>query len=209
MRRGKIIFFFLFMVFTGTSFAQVDSVTAGAAKSSVKDISDTTKTPFFSDMWSHDPHSPTRAAIYSAVIPGLGQAYNGKYWKIPIVYAGIGTSGYFIYYWNSFYKDLRDAYIIRTDGDSLTIDTQYDYIVSDETLLQYVDATKRYNDLLWIVTGAVYILNIVDAVVDAHLYDFDVSDDLTMHLEPYFIPKMHVGNLSTRSVGLNLTFTLR
>lgn len=164
--------------------------------------------PFYQNLWTHDPHGVGRAALYSAVIPGLGQAYNGKYWKIPIVYGALGTSGYFIYYWYDFFDELRSAYIYRTDNDSLTIDTQYDYIPSDELLLQYVSQSKRYLDVMVIVTAAIYTLNIVDAVVDAHLYDFDVSDDLSLHVRPQYIPSYtyNANGIGTMGVSLKLSF---
>ncbi|MEZ5014880.1 MAG: DUF5683 domain-containing protein [Chitinophagales bacterium] len=159
--------------------------------------------------WSHDPHSPGKAALYSAILPGLGQAYNEKYWKIPIVYAGIGTSAYFIYYWDSFYKDLKTAYLARTDEDPLTVDTQYDYITSDATLLQYVYQTKKYSDLMVVVTSFVYLLNIVDAIVDAHLYGFDVSDDLSMYVRPDLSAHWNGVQSTSFSPGINITLRLK
>lgn len=207
--RQKILILTVILSVARCLFAQTDTISVTA---DTLGGSDTAHVSFFSDMWPHDPHSPGRAALYSAVLPGLGQAYNGKYWKIPLVYAALGTSGYFIYYWDSFYIELRDAYIARTDLDSLTTDTQYAYITSDATLLQFVDQTKRYTDLLVIVTGAIYVLNIIDAVVDAHLYDFNVADDLSLHVEPYLIPKSNmftVPSMQFSSVGINLKLSWR
>ncbi|MBK9507903.1 MAG: hypothetical protein IPO03_21370 [Bacteroidetes bacterium] len=93
------------MVFCATlAKAQTDTVAVTdtiitAAVDTTAVGSDSLQTPFYKNLWSHNPHSVGRAALYSAIIPGLGQAYNGKYWKIPIVYGAIGTAGYFIYYW--------------------------------------------------------------------------------------------------------------
>lgn len=172
-------------------------------------VTDTLKTPFYKNPWSHDPHSVGRAALYSAIIPGLGQAYNGKYWKIPIVYGAIGTAGYFIYYWYDFYDELRTAYKYRTDNDSLTIDLMYDYIESDAYLYEKVSLAKQYTDLMVVLTAAAYVLNIVDAVVDAHLYDFNVSDDLTMHVQPYFNPQLNFLNTVQPTYGVSIKFNLK
>jgi len=187
-----------FFCFTAISlFAQSDS-TASIAQDTIQ------KPPFtVTSLWSHDPHSVRLAALYSAVLPGLGQAYNEKYWKIPIVYGALGTSGYFIYYWYDFYDELRDAYIARTDTDPLTIDEQYAYIPADEILLQYVETSKRYLDLMVVVTFAVYSLNIIDAIVDAHLYHFDVSDDISMQFGPAILPA-NIFQQPTGAMGLQI-----
>ncbi|HRH55238.1 MAG TPA: DUF5683 domain-containing protein, partial [Chitinophagales bacterium] len=150
-----------------------------------------------------------RAALYSAIIPGLGQAYNGKYWKIPIVYGAIGTAGYFIYYWYDFYDELRTAYKYRTDDDPLTVDVIYDYIADDAYLYDRVSLAKQYTDLMVVLTAATYVLNIVDAVVDAHLYDFNVSDDLTMQIHPYFNPNLAAANTFQPTYGIGLKFSLK
>ena len=179
--------------FLSSAYAQSDSTATDSVKHKAA----------IAQFWNAEPHSPGRAALYSAIIPGLGQAYNRKYWKIPIVYAGLGTSVYFIYYWNGFYTDLKNAYLWRTDDDSLTVDTQYSYITSNDILLQYVDLTRKYTDLMFVVTGAVYLLNIIDAIVDGHLYDFNVNDDLSMHLEPYFrFPSPLTGTAQTFGISL-------
>ncbi|MBK8343545.1 MAG: hypothetical protein IPL12_09695 [Bacteroidetes bacterium] len=188
----KVLFVVTGLFFASALFAQTDTITTfetDTISTAVIDTAltaDSLKTPFYKNLWSHDPHSVGRAALYSAIIPGLGQAYNGKYWKIPIVYGAIVTAGYFIYYWYDFYDELKTAYIYRTDEDPLTIDYLYDYIATDEYLLQKVSQAKQYTDLMVVLTAAAYLLNIVDAVVDAHLYDFNVSDDLSLNLQPYF-----------------------
>jgi hypothetical protein len=127
-------------------------------------------------------HSPKKASILSACLPGLGQGYNHKYWKIPVLYAGMGTVGYFIHYTHGQYKTFKDAYILRTDGDPATTDDQLDY--TDAQLKENVDFYRRYRDLNIILMAAIYTLNIVDANVDAHLFTFDVSNDLSMSLRP-------------------------
>lgn len=142
-------------------------------------------------------HSPKKAAIYSTVLPGLGQAYNKKYWKIPIIYAGFGTFGYFIGWNNKNYKTLSLAYSDFTDGDPdtdsyLDLEGSKYYDLESESgqnefknaLNKQKDYYRRNRDLLIISIVGFYGLNIIDASVDAHLFDFDISEDLTFNWQP-------------------------
>jgi hypothetical protein len=161
-------------------------------------------------------HSPKVAGIASAIIPGLGQAYNKKYWKIPIVYAGIATAGYFIYYNYTIYSNFKKAYESRIDLDSTSSLESFDvwYITSTQPVylagfetsgLQTVQNSYRgYLDLSVIVAAGVYALNIVDAVVDAHLYDFDVGDDLSLNIRPFLTPGIH--GKGSQGITLTLNF---
>ncbi len=142
-------------------------------------------------------HSPKRATIYSAILPGLGQAYNKKYWKIPIIYAGFGTIGYFIGWNNKYYNTYKLAYSDLTDDDPTTDSyndleaTQY-YDLDDPTdfnnfksgLSKQQDYYRRNRDLLIISIVGFYGLNLIDASVDAHLFDFDISEDLSLNWQP-------------------------
>lgn len=136
-------------------------------------------------------HSAQTAAIRSAILPGLGQAYNEKYWKIPLVYAGIGTSIYFIVDNQRQYRNFKDAYLIRTDGDSTTTDQFPQY--TDANLLSLVDFHRRNRDFSAVITLLIYAFNIVDASVDAHLYGFDVSDNLSLNFRPTATPDPRSG----------------
>jgi len=142
-------------------------------------------------------HSPRKASIYSAVLPGLGQAYNKKYWKIPLIYGGFGAFGYFIGWNNKNYKQANNAYKDLTDADPATDSYMklkqiiyYDLTKASDVaslkqgLLSSQDYFRRNRDLLIIVTAAFYGLNIIDASVDAHFFNFDISDDLTLNWEP-------------------------
>lgn len=122
------------------------------------------------------------AIIFSACVPGLGQAYNKKYWKIPIVYTTMGTTIYFFDYNNKLYKEYKQAYLNKTDTASSTIDAYPHY--TDEQLKVFQDDYRRFRDLNVILTALFYTLNIVDAYVDAQLITFDVSDDLSLHVSP-------------------------
>lgn len=145
-------------------------------------------------------HSATKAAWMSAVCPGLGQGYNRKYWKIPIVYAGLGGLGYGIYHFGSRFIGFRNAYRIAVDGDSTT-NSSYRGISSTNALKEYRDYHKRNLDIISICTVVWYLLNIVDAAVDGHLYDWNMDDKLSMHIEPLMQPTN-----GAYSFGIGLTF---
>jgi hypothetical protein len=128
-------------------------------------------------------HRANSAALYSAVLPGAGQVFNKSYWKVPVLYGGFAALVYFIDFNTKNYKTFKTAYLYRTDTLSSTVDAFPNYTVSD--LLVRKDYYRRNRDFCYILTGVVYVLNIVDAYVDAHLKDFDVSDDLSLRTVPY------------------------
>lgn len=131
-------------------------------------------------------HSPKKATLYSAILPGLGQAYNKKYWKIPVVYAGIGTIFYFANTNGNEYRNYRDAFDHKTgtkpnvDNDIKDIAKRY----SSENLITIRDYYRRNMELSWIIMALWYGLNIIDATVDAHFFEYDIGDDLTLKVEP-------------------------
>jgi len=126
--------------------------------------------------------APRRASILSALLPGLGQAYNKKYWKIPIIYAGIGGFGYMFAFNNTEYNYYRKNLIAVNDEDPNTAnETAY----SSEQLQTLKNEYKKSRDLALIGITVIYLLNIIDANVDAHLKTFDVNDDLSIHLDPW------------------------
>lgn len=124
---------------------------------------------------------PTKASFYSALLPGLGQTYNKKYWKIPIVFGAIGSSLYFYVNNNEKYHSYRDAYKRRLQGFD---DDEYQYL-DDSRLIQAQRFYQRNRDLSLLVTVAFYVLNIVDANIDAHLAQFNVNDKLSFQPEVY------------------------
>jgi hypothetical protein len=144
-----------------------------------------------------NPLAPSKAAFYSAILPGLGQAYNKKYWKIPIVYGAMGTSLYFYFSNNQQYHNYRDAYKKRLAGLE---ETRYDFL-TDSQLIQAQRVTQRNRDLSLLVTLGFYILNIVDANVDAHLMQFNVNDKLT------FQPDVYQNTITSKpNLGLSLNY---
>lgn len=129
-----------------------------------------------------DPLRPAKAAFYSALLPGAGQAYNKHYWKIPLVYAAMGTSIY-AFVWNQKkYNGYRDAYKERLLLGTNSTDP-YKGILSDSRLIDAQKYHQKNRDLSLLVTAAFYILNIVDANVDAHLQQFNVNGKLTLRPE--------------------------
>lgn len=147
-------------------------------------------------------HSPRRAALFSTFLPGLGQVYNKKYWKLPILYAGAFGLIYSINFCNTTYIDYRTAYRIRLDNDPNTID-QYPK-ETDSRLEALTKSYHRFRDLSILGATLLYVLNIVDATVDAHLYTFDVSDDLSLNLQPAIIATTSINNQSIHITGLSI-----
>ena len=128
----------------------------------------------------YNPLAPAKAAFYSAVVPGLGQVYNKKYWKIPIIYAGMAAGVYFYKQQDDEYDRFRDAYKRRLAGYD---DDEFQGI-SDDRLINAQKSAQKNKSISIIVTVAFYLLNVVDANVDAHLRQYEVSEDLS--LQPNF-----------------------
>ena len=153
------------------------------------------------------PHSPTKASLFSAVIPGLGQVYNKKYWKVPIIYAGLGAFTYYALEQHQLFDEKKTAYLGRIGGDTNHSDQYMDpgNFYSDASLLESLEINKRNRDLMIILDLVVYVLQIVDASVDAHLFYFNVSDDLSLHYRPNFLFDDRTGK-ATGSLTVNLHF---
>ncbi len=148
----------------------------------------TTPKPPVPDSILEKQHSPTKATIMSMCLPGLGQIYNKKYWKVPIIYAGFGVFSYLIVFNTNYYLTYKSAYIESFNGDSTG---NYSDIVrkySKESILSAREYYRRNLEITIIFTAIWYILNIVDAAVDAHLFTFDIKNDLSLRIEPVLIP---------------------
>lgn len=130
-------------------------------------------------------HSAHKATIYSLVLPGLGQAYNKKYWKIPVIYVGFGILAYNISINNTEVKKFTEAYRYKINNETYPIDNEYVKRYSDvNDLLKGRDFYRRRVELSVIFTSFWYLLNVVDAAVDAHFFDYDVSENLSIRVEP-------------------------
>ena len=182
-------------------------------------------------------HSPLRATLYSTILPGWGQAYNKQKWKIPIIYAGLITSTFFIFWNLSYRNEWQGVYesflanIVETDiPESARSSLYWTYLKNNhqfrETTLErtlmrnsrennYVsgalqDIIKTYNSWLnwsYVSLGIFYLLNIIDANVYAHLFYFSVSNDLSLRLQPTLIKFRNT--LSSHHLGVSLTLNFR
>jgi hypothetical protein len=162
-------------------------------------------------------HSPKLAGFASAILPGAGQVYNKKYWKVPIVYAGLATAGYFIYYNANVYYTVKNNLDSRVAGDSipapqyLELNNIFSKSTIDLNSFQYNDLIlieeeyRKYFTLSIIAGSIVYLLNILDAVVDAHLYSFDVGDNLSMKVAPQIL----MTSRYKTSAGVSLTLSFK
>lgn len=165
---------------------------------------------FFNYSYSQDSivdteiKSPRKAAILSSILPGAGQVYNHasikgrrRLWKVPIIYAGLGTAGYFFKDNITNYKSLKKEYVFRLNnpGNPATNYTNY----STENLRTAIDQFKSWRDLSIVTIAGIYILQIVDASVDAHLFNHDISTNLTLRITPRFEFN------TNRHVGISLT----
>jgi hypothetical protein len=162
-------------------------------------VSDTTQPSTASILLKE--HSPRKAMIRSALIPGWGQAYNKKYWKIPIVYGALGTAAGFFIYNNREYIDARNAYRYMLDDDPSN-----DNLIKPkfsqrdpEAVRQYRIGVRQYVDYSVLAFLILWGLNVVDATVDGHLKAFEVSDNLSMQINPTYIPQ-------TKQAAVGLVF---
>ncbi len=130
--------------------------------------------------------NPKKAGLYSAIVPGLGQAYNHEYWKIPVIYVGIGVAGYFIADNLNNYQSYRKAYISRINNPNPT--DKYVNIYTTAQLSQLQNDYNKYLDLTVMFTSLGYVLQILDAVTSAHLKNFDISRDISLHMMPVATP---------------------
>lgn len=148
-------------------------------------------------------HSPRKAATRSALVPGWGQYYNKKYWKIPFVYGALGTTAYIFTYNVKEYKLLRKAFIYRTDtvpANDALIDPRFAGL-SNESIRSYRNSFRQNVDYSVLFFILFWGLNVVDATVDAHLKAFDVSDDLSFKINPGY---SDLGNTTGISLVLKI-----
>ncbi|WP_298901634.1 DUF5683 domain-containing protein [uncultured Psychroserpens sp.] len=194
---NKLVYSLLFtLVFSASIFAQENNKTEEVDTDLIV-VRDSTKT-------KREPINvlaPSKAAFYSAILPGLGQAYNKKYWKIPVVYALIGTPLYFYIKNDKDYNIYRDAYKRRLAGFGQGSPGDPFPNVSDDGLIRAQQQLRRNKELALLITIGMYALNIVDANVDAHLLQFNVDEDLTVR--PHFKYNQRENNTD---LGLTLNF---
>lgn len=147
---------------------------------------------------------PNKAAFFSAILPGLGQAYNNQYWKIPIIYGGGVIFAHYIDYNNRIYQEMQNALIAETDNSPYTINF-YDEIYDASALERNRDAFRRNRDFLIIIASAFYLLNIADAHISAHLNEFDVNQNLSLRISP----SIQSTPLFSHSLGFSVSFNFK
>lgn len=136
--------------------------------------------------------------MYSAVLPGAGQVYVKKYWKVPIIYAAAIGTGTVIYFNHKEYKYVQKELEYRNNNNGAFQDPELANVSSD-ALRSYADERRRYRDMFAIIGVLVYVGNIIDAYVDAHLSTYDISDDLSFRIKP------HVQPYSYRQMGIGIS----
>jgi hypothetical protein len=182
-----------------TALAQNDSLSTEPVSVTIEDGQLSGKAVKARNVESEKLHSPKKATLLSTFIPGAGQIYNKKYWKLPIIYGGFAVAGYYLHDNLQNINEIRDDIIAATDDDPNTINDSGRSVSDLEDILS---TYKTWRDWSYIAIGAIYILNIIDASVDAHLFYFDVSDDISMNITPFFDP------LVSRSTGITLSLKL-
>ena len=165
------------------------------------------------DLESYIKHSPAKAAMMSAVVPGLGQIYNRRYWKLPIVYAAIGVSVGFFVFWQNEFSCYRRAYVDMNDNDPYTnyhLSSKFNFFpdfYTETQRNQYItkrkDQYRTNRDWSIVAMAAAYALNIIDANVDAHLMDFSLDDNISLKIRPNIIEH---GNSQKFGLVLSLNF---
>lgn len=187
----------------------------------------TTDTLVITEKIAKKPHSPKKATYMALALPGSGQIYNGQWWKVPILYGGVGATVYGISWNTKQFKKYRNAFVdYSVYLEEKAKDPNFPYPDNPSWDKVYLgggvenfspqqqsnfkkqlqnkkDNFKRNRDLLYITMGAIYALQIIDACVFAHFYDFEINDDLSLNIQPSSFYSPSGGGM----VGLNLTLT--
>lgn len=155
-------------------------------------------------------HSVKKATLFSAVLPGSGQIYNhlampkGKkkaFWKVPLIYAGLGVTGYFMINNNALQKSLKSEYNQRKESNfTQTFNPKWEQY-DEQGVVQLYEQHLNRRDLFILAFGVVYILQVVDAAVEAHFVSFDISEDLSLRISPTM--------LTNRNPGVRLSFNFK
>jgi hypothetical protein len=150
-------------------------------------------------------HSPKKATLRSLIIPGWGQAYNRKYWKIPIIYAGFGFIGYLAITNRTEYLKYKEALFFTPTDENPDPPNEYYNHYSSAQLESGKELHQRNMELSFIIGGLWYLINVIDATVDGHLFNFEVSEDLSFRIEPDI--KYHYQSPKPMA-GFKISFTI-
>lgn len=199
----------LFLLFSIFSFITLNTLGQIRPSSAVSDTTATEDQPLISEQDKNidieeiemyaDQFVPRKASLYSAVLPGLGQAYNKNYWKIPIIYGGFVALGLTVDFYNDQYLTLRRDLFALLENDLQTTPLGF----SEQQVRGQIDDARRERDFWMIMTGVLYFLQIAEAHIDAHLKEFKLNPELKVSLEPAIDrPIFSTGN----TAGLSLKF---
>lgn len=148
-------------------------------------------------------YNPRKALLYAAVVPGMGQIYNKKYWKLPLVYGGFISIGYAIHFYDGLYQDYKKSLFRNLEGGyEQDNDSWPGEQVTTKSYRVAVDGARRQRDFWIVMMGGMYLLQIIDAHVDAHLKEFDLNPNLQVKIQPTFEQDALLG----RQTGVSLIF---
>ncbi|NDK57229.1 DUF5683 domain-containing protein [Pontibacter fetidus] len=200
-----IAFFLSILTLAVPARAQIITAGPDSVVVPVPDTVNADDNSFFLSKWNR----PAKAALLSAIVPGLGQAYNKAYWKLPIVYGTGFALGYFLVSHHNNYQDYREALIIRLDGDPNTVDQFANSNIYGEqrpngadNLKRARDFYRRNRDLTILLSIGAYGLQVAEAYVHAHMKEFDISETLALKVQPNI---MQVPTQLAYTPGLSLT----
>lgn len=193
--KKSIVLLLLILMVVATIKAQ-DTVTVVREDSLIIQSKDTVLLKTYSARYD-----PRKALLYAAIVPGLGQIYNKKYWKLPLVYGGFIGIGYGInFYQQGYIKYKKELFYNIDNGYAKDTDIRPGDVYSTSNYRRIVDQYKRERDFMIILMGGMYLLQIVDAHVDAHLKEFDLNPKLQVSIEPMIEQNYLIG----RQQGVSL-----
>jgi len=219
-KNSYILLFFILLISSGVQ-AQIDSIknqlpkdtVAGLKakkiiKEAVVQLEDTLNTKVFKP-------DPVKVVWMAVILPGAGQIMNKKYWKLPIIYTAFGISAYYLIKNQVLYRNYYEGLVNYSNTNDIKSVQQLNLInikwITDQgpveinyALNYYVNIFRSWRDRSFIFLAGTYVLNIIDAAVDAYLFDYDISDNLTMHIEPIMTNSI----ASRNAFGLKLSFNL-
>ncbi|MBL7839685.1 MAG: hypothetical protein JNJ75_06065 [Cyclobacteriaceae bacterium] len=193
----KIVLACLIMVFSIAAYAQ-DSLRRDANPDTVFLKSDTATIASYASRYD-----PRKAILFAAILPGLGQVYNKKYWKLPLVYGGFAGFGYGVNFYQKGYKEFKGAlFDLLESGESSIVVRGQPW--SEQSLRTIVDRYRRERDFFIILSAGMYLLQMIDAHVDAHLKEFDLNPNLHVKIQPSMNNDMLTG--TTTGISLIVKF---
>ncbi|MEQ8927919.1 MAG: DUF5683 domain-containing protein [Fulvivirga sp.] len=199
----NLTLFILFLIFCIDAFGQLSppSVISDSTRNNDEIIVESDKEVNIEEIETYaDKFVPRKASLYSAIFPGGGQIYNKKYWKLPIVYGGLIFLGATANFYHNEYTDFRGQLFQLLQDDNFTPPSG----ANEEQLRSAIDKARRERDYYMILTGIFYLLQILDAHIDAHLKEFELNPDLRVSIDPML--ERNQFSRTSFNTGLSLKF---